>query len=157
MVYEEAISIEYKGVYGDSEVYTKFSYCSGTIDRRRFHNDVVNDYDAGVKIVKRLKKGETIRLVSAHGAGCYIWEVYYLLSTTKTNDSDLQKWIEEIKAEYDSIACESDIILPNDLYHKKWPGDEYLGVPTGFEEAEDIDYLDEEEDEEEDDDSDIWS
>ncbi len=156
MVYEEVVSIEYKAEYGDSEVYTKFSYASGTIDRRRFYNEILYNRDCGDRIVERLKNGETIRLVSDNGAGCYCREVYYLISTTKTNDLDLHKWIEEIKAEYDSIACESDTTLPNDLYHKKWPGCESLGVPTGFEEAEKIDCLEEEEDDG-DDDSDIWS
>ena len=160
MVYAQIISIEYKSEYGDSEVYTQFSYSSGTIGKRRFYEEIVNDHKAADEIVKRLTNGETIRLVGDWGAGCYGWEVYYLISTTPCAAPDLQKWVEEIEAKYDSIACDSDTIFPNDLYHKKWPGYEHLGIPAGFEEAENIDYLiaiSDEEDDEEDDDSDIWS
>lgn len=140
MIYAKIISIEYKGEYGDSGVWTDFSYSSGTISRQRFHDEIFNDLDQDTcdRIIERLKSGETLKLVSNTGAGCYEWQDYFLLSISPESNSDLVKWVDEIKAKYDSIASESERYCLDSLYCKKWPDNDDLGIPPGFEEAEDI-------------------
>ena len=140
MIYAKIISIEYKGEYGDSGVWTDFSYSSGAISRQRFRYEIFNDLDQDIcdRIIERLCSGETLKLVSNTGAGCYEWQDYFLLSIYQDCDSDLVKWVDDIEAKYDSIASESDRYCLKSLYSKKWPGNDDLGIPPGFEEAEDI-------------------